>query len=94
MKEFQSIEERGGDVACVIVELRGTMNTPIRSFPPPGALPGQYTQARIDGIGYTADELDDEVQQLGLFKEFLFISGKLSQRCKIHAYDSRDINGY
>uniref|UniRef100_A0A915CF75 SAM domain-containing protein n=1 Tax=Parascaris univalens TaxID=6257 RepID=A0A915CF75_PARUN len=56
----KSIEQRGGDVACVIVELRGTMNTPIRSFPPPGALPGQYTQARIDGIGYTADELDDE----------------------------------
>ncbi|VDM40281.1 unnamed protein product [Toxocara canis] len=56
----KSIEERGGDVGCVIVELRGTMNTPIRSFPPPGSLNEHYTQARIDGIGYNADELDDE----------------------------------
>ncbi|VDK42031.1 unnamed protein product, partial [Anisakis simplex] len=61
----KSIENRGSDVGCVIVELRGTMNTPIRSFPPPCANPTtatkcHYTQALIDGIGFSADQLDDE----------------------------------
>lgn len=77
-------------MACVIMELRNTMNTPIRAFVPKYlARNGYCDREENDG------ELDDEVDMLYFFKDtFLILTGLLYRKAIWIGYHSFKTNSH